>query len=867
MDFNRKPLIMSFVVIGSVAFIQGLSIMLTGGSPESAACLGGSAATSAFGALIIAKRFQMRVSMEMGLAIGAFLVQVTLGGALLLVTDDFNTRLRSHALSVAIWKPLPAVFGFPILPAAAFIFWTLVVDVGSLTAVHHYFGDPNELRVHITSVIYAIGWIAVANMNSGRLRSIFDAQEALAAEKVLMDSIITMMCDGIVWLSESGRTIVRTDQRFSMIMGRDVTGEPVERALAAEELERFQLNLSEAKTAPALLPTTLLTEGGAKVPVEMFIVGNREIRSTEGKAGMMPGYLIGLRTTSREGMETFQDASLNDEQQRLLQDTPAPQEAQEDELQSAAALSSVPETTATGRIFSHVDIDRWLERSPEERTDELRIRLEKVVSLGQQEQWLVGSKDLKIDAGHILGAGSFGVVVGGWFHGSPVAVKTTKHASDVAGIEHLVTIANEIRILRHVRHPNIVLFHGACIESVNGEIMLVLERVQGPDLYNYVTSHSSDAEVCNRYRLLMDVACALRYLHAQKTQIVHGDLKGSNVLVEEAMPRAKLVDFGLSRLLTKGVRSLGGTLNWMAPEIICRRSRPKASADAFSFGRVTYMVITCRKPLEGVRRRVIVDMAKSAITHTLLWDEGRPLHQECKGLCSRLSNPLPDQRPSMAEVHQEISAWTLPDSQGIIEAEAAAEDPAHGASGTGLFREVLSAALFRHRQEAQAHAPVGAGTTANRLLSPSGTGQETGTTAATCNDQNQAPAASAAPGTAASPAADLALPAFRPTEEAVKQLMMVDIAMQWNFPAAPGACCLFHASAAELDRVRLTLARQPCKSVFRPHDQHQCPSCGVMDMQSPEKCLFCSGHVQRSLGSIQEEEELSQDGGETRCSL
>jgi len=59
--------------------------------------------------------------------------------------------------------------------------------------------------------------------------------------------------------------------------------------------------------------------------------------------------------------------------------------------------------------------------------------------------------------------------------------------------------------------------------------MLVLECVHGPDLHQYVVRHSSDAEVCNRFRLLMDVACALRYLHAQQPQIVHGDLKGSNV--------------------------------------------------------------------------------------------------------------------------------------------------------------------------------------------------------------------------------------------------------------------------------------------------------------------------------------------------
>jgi len=318
------------------------------------------------------------------------------------------------------------------------------------------------------------------------------------------------------------------------------------------------------------------------------------------------------------------------------------------------------------------------------------------------------------------------------------------------------------------------------------------------------------------------------------------------------MPRAKLVDFGLSRLLTKGVRTLGGTLNWMAPEVICSRGRPRASADVFSSARVAYMVITCRKPLEGVRRRVIVDMAKSGITHTLLWDDDRPLHKECKGLCGRLSNPVPDQRPSMAEVHREVSAWTLPDgqeAQGALKAEAVEEEPVHGARGTGLFREMLSSALFRHRREAQAYPPVG--TEAYRVPSPSGTG-----TTATRAASSQVP----------TPTADLALPAFRQTKEAVKQLMMLDVALQWNFPVPSGSCCLYHAAIAELGSVGQSLVHTPCKPIFKPHDQHQCPSCGVMDIQRTEKCMFCSNPVHRSLGSIQEE-ELSQHERETRCSL
>ena len=37
---------------------------------------------------------------------------------------------------------------------------------------------------------------------------------------------------------------------------------------------------------------------------------------------------------------------------------------------------------------------------------------------------------------------------------------------------------DELRILRHVRHPHIVLFHGACIRS-DGMLWLVMELVRG----------------------------------------------------------------------------------------------------------------------------------------------------------------------------------------------------------------------------------------------------------------------------------------------------------------------------------------------------------------------------------------------------
>eukprot|EP00974_Lingulodinium_polyedra_P113246 10962139-Lingulodinium_polyedra.AAC.1 len=66
------------------------------------------------------------------------------------------------------------------------------------------------------------------------------------------------------------------------------------------------------------------------------------------------------------------------------------------------------------------------------------------------------------------------------------------------------------------------------------------------------------------------------YLHSQCPRIVHGDLKGANVLVtgsgEGVCP--KLLDFGLARVLTRNARPLGGALDWIAPEVFRRGSPP-----------------------------------------------------------------------------------------------------------------------------------------------------------------------------------------------------------------------------------------------------------------------------------------------------
>ena len=88
---------------------------------------------------------------------------------------------------------------------------------------------------------------------------------------------------------------------------------------------------------------------------------------------------------------------------------------------------------------------------------------------------------------------------------------------------------------------------------------------------------------------------ALVYLHPRRPCIVHADLKPTNVMVEmmAAHPRPKLLDFGVSRLMTRTAVLAGGTFDYMAPEVRSNPdAKPSPAIDIFSFGKLFVYMTT-----------------------------------------------------------------------------------------------------------------------------------------------------------------------------------------------------------------------------------------------------------------------------------
>ncbi|KAE9395982.1 kinase-like protein [Gymnopus androsaceus JB14] len=238
-----------------------------------------------------------------------------------------------------------------------------------------------------------------------------------------------------------------------------------------------------------------------------------------------------------------------------------------------------------------------------------------------QKSRLLPSSFLIDDLGserRLVGGGGFGdVYQGNLTSGEHVALKVLRiHVGGTVRDRIEKDFCREALIWRQLKHPNILPFIGISQTAFPGQLCMVAPWMNNGTILSYLESHPAS----DRKKLLTQAALGLAFLHNRSPTIIHGDVRGANVLIDNN-GQACLSDFG-SAILTDSLATITstsvhvrGNIRWIPPEVLNPGNedfdtvRKHPAVDVYSFAGLCYEIYTGKVPYYEQRAGGAVMMA------------------------------------------------------------------------------------------------------------------------------------------------------------------------------------------------------------------------------------------------------------------
>jgi serine/threonine-protein kinase len=190
-----------------------------------------------------------------------------------------------------------------------------------------------------------------------------------------------------------------------------------------------------------------------------------------------------------------------------------------------------------------------------------------------------------------LGEGTFGEV----YHARDAWLNQSRALKLAKPIVDRKRFLHEARTLAQIRHPNVVVIHGA--DEHRGRAGFWMDLIEGPTLAEVIENEGvrspTEAALIGR-----DLCRAMAAVHA--TDIVHRDIKAQNVIRQSQTGQIILMDFGAGEAMdaNRAGRRPTGTPLYLAPELFDGRVATRET-DIYALGVLLFHLVTRSYPVYG----------------------------------------------------------------------------------------------------------------------------------------------------------------------------------------------------------------------------------------------------------------------------
>ena len=217
-------------------------------------------------------------------------------------------------------------------------------------------------------------------------------------------------------------------------------------------------------------------------------------------------------------------------------------------------------------------------------------------------------------------------------------------------------LMSEIKIHKHLKHENIVQFLHHFEDEDN--LYIFLELCKNHSLREVLKRRKRLTEL-ETQSYMYSIINGILYLHAHR--IIHRDIKLANIFISDKM-EVKIGDFGLAaKLEFEGERkkTICGTPNYIAPEILEGKSGHSYECDIWSLGVVLYTLLIGRPPYETKDVKLTYRRIKMNLYN---FPEKVRISEEAKSLISSILVLDFLKRPSLSSLlsHEFFTKNTVP---------------------------------------------------------------------------------------------------------------------------------------------------------------------------------------------------------------